>query len=38
MRSCGSAGGGMMDKARWLLTLGYAVMILGLWIIGANER
>lgn len=29
-------GGGMMDKARWLLLLGYALAVLALWIIGAN--
>ena len=26
----------MIDKARWLLILGYALMVLALWIIEAN--
>ena len=27
----------MIDKARWLLVLGYALMVLALWIIAAQE-
>lgn len=26
----------MIDKARWLLILGYALMVLGLWVITAQ--
>jgi hypothetical protein len=28
--------GGMIDKARWLLLLGYALAVLGIWIIEAK--
>lgn len=27
----------MMDKVRWLLVLGYALAVLGLWVILAQE-